>query len=325
MLEHYSSTEVGASLAASIIHSLAEQAPAPGISCSRPSSMLPKQAGQLPPLQQGKVLGCKLPGGQVFAFAGCPAAVAKPSLAPPTGGRSLISKPMTAAAAAGCSEQDNAEADGAAKGASQQAVGVINICLDGNDMIHHVAYLGPQAPTAAKLAGLVGLPFSYLSAALGVPARQAKLADVAQTSTLSDSSNAAGGASAEFAGANSGLLFKESNVSMRGVAGASSGAEPGVYVLEKDIMAELSNPWAQLLFHDEMSKLRCQLLQQCSQLVKEDTAASDVDGSGAAADRAVTKRVHELTVQLLQKCSSELQGYGAALSVVQTGPSIVQQ
>lgn len=327
MLEHYSSAEVGASLAASIIHSCEQQQPAPGMPAAhgnKGSNMLPQGPNQLPPLQQGKVLGCKLPGGQVFAFAGCPAAVVKPSIAPPPGGRSLISRHMTPAAAvtADSGKQGLMDAEGSI--AAGQACGVINICLDGEDVIHHIAYLGLQAPAAAKLAGLVGLPFSYLAVALQLPARETKLAELAEQCALADSSNpaaAAGSAGTQSAGTSMGLLVKESDVSMRGLVGVSPGADPGVYVLQQDILAELSRPWAQLLFHDGMSNLRHQLLQHCSMTVKDSMVAGKSGGNITCG--VVEENVHELTMQLLQKCGSELQGYKVGPTA--PGPSMMQR
>jgi len=170
--EHYNSSELGVALADAIIRRFASLQPAlsgaaalttsgskqpPGSSAVTAPASGPKEAEQqapqqqpdrLPPLQQGKVLGCRMPGGQVFTFCGCPAAVAGPQLQPPPGGCTVLS-------------------------CTGDKAGVLSICLDGRSSIHHVAFVGASessgAMTAATMTGLVGLPFSYVAAGLGLP------------------------------------------------------------------------------------------------------------------------------------------------------------
>lgn len=291
MQEHYSSVEVGASLAAAIKSALAAPAPAHAAAgaaegSSSVSSRLPAKPGQLPPLRQGKVLGCRLPGGYVFAFAGCPAAVAHPALAPPAGGRSLISRGSSSGAAGSASEAGGTPADAA----------VVNICLDGDDIVHHVAYLGPGATAAAKLAGLVGLPFSYLAQGLQLPAKKHGVPVTGVEDAVDDAAGLAGGLQLV------GAAQQQSNVSMKGVPGVSAGPEPGVYVLEQDMLAQLSQPWAQLLFHDGLDQLRQQLKQQCS--TSGQGSANVLQSSGSN----VGRRVQAGLAQLLQRCGAELHG-----------------
>eukprot|EP00775_Hariotina_reticulata_P004215 gene4215-4464_t len=93
---HYNSVQVGAALAASIVESVAAPLASSEHSNEEHVAMWQNRGHssatrELPALQQGKVVGCRLPGGHVFAFAGCPAAMAAPALACPPGGRSIIS------------------------------------------------------------------------------------------------------------------------------------------------------------------------------------------------------------------------------------------
>uniref|UniRef100_A0A383WNS6 Cilia- and flagella-associated protein 61 N-terminal domain-containing protein n=1 Tax=Tetradesmus obliquus TaxID=3088 RepID=A0A383WNS6_TETOB len=300
MHEHYSSTDVGASLAAAIVDKLASPAAAEGTSSSSKSSSsrLPASPGQLPPLTQGRVMGCRLPGGRVFAFAGCPAAVASPGLAPPPGGRSLISK---------CS---NSSSNGAGADASSDAA-VINICIDGEDVIHHVAYLGPGAAAAAKLAGLVGLPFSYLAAGLQLPAKQTSSSQSRAAATDSAAADAAAAALGDLQlghGQHSSPQ-QQPCVSMRSVAGVVPGAEPGVFLLEQDVLQQLSQPWAQLLFHDGLVQLRQQLLQQQSLSPSTSAAERGQGAAGCVGSSSCEVLVQDAVVELLRRCGAELPGY----------------
>lgn len=312
MLEHYSSPEVGASLAASLVRTLATPSTSTTAhDSSRPSSSSPAHADQLPRLQQGKVLGCKLPGGQAFAFAGCPTAVAKPSLTPPPGGRSFISKhkaalesPSTASTDANGRElqvQVSATAE-----AAEKLAGVVNICLDGDDVVHHVAYLGSQAPAADKLANLVGLPFSYLGAALQLPARQGSLN--AAVATGKGASNTDVSISSDEGAVQQQGLFRACNVSMRGVAGVLAEPEPGVYVLQQDLLAQMAEPWAQWLFQDGVSELRQALLPQCGQLLQQQDNAIQPGGQVELLN-AIEVKVQHSVVQYLRNCGADLQGY----------------
>eukprot|EP00879_Flechtneria_rotunda_P019754 GHRR01020758.1.p1 GENE.GHRR01020758.1~~GHRR01020758.1.p1 ORF type:complete len:449 (+),score=224.78 GHRR01020758.1:941-2287(+) len=313
MQEHYNSTEVGAALAGSIAQTLAPSsdiyssaaaggatgtgAAAGGATLATACSSGSKDSQQqdkLPCLSQGRVIACRLPGGHVFAFAGCPAAVAYPALAPPAGGRSLISK-------------------------SKDTQCLINICLDGDDVIYHVAYLGSQAPEASRLGGLVGLQFSYIAAGLKLPARKVTLPGstagaVAAGDADADAASSRKGEWAAAVGDESsseqqqqwpagGALWGMDwipTVSMANVAGLSLGPEPGVYVLEQGILAQLAQPWAQLVFHDGFLELRRQLLQQHS--------ATDGDGGHAAwtPGNSVVQQAETAVVQLVQQCRSEL-------------------
>lgn len=301
MHEHYSSTDVGASLAAAIVDTLASPAAAEGSTSSSSKSSsgrLPASPGQLPPLTQGRVMGCRLPGGRVFAFAGCPAAVASPGLAPPPGGRSLISK------------SSSSSSSGAGADASSDAA-VINICIDAEDVIHHVAYLGPGAAAAAKLAGLVGLPFSYLAGGLQLPAKQTSSSQSRAAATDSASADAAAAALGDLQlghGQHSSPQ-QQPCISMRGVAGAVPGAEPGVFLLEQDVLQQLSQPWAQLLFHDGLVQLRQQLLQQQSLLPSTSSVGSGQGAAGCVGSSSCEVLVQDAFVELLRRCGAELPGY----------------
>jgi hypothetical protein len=234
----------------------------------------------------------------VFAFAGCPAAIAIPGLVPPAGGRSLISKSVSSSA-------NNSSGEASADASADAAV--INICIDGDDMIHHVAYLGAGATAAGKLAGLVGLPFSYLAGGLQLPAKQAAAGSAARHA------NAAGAAAA--AAALGGLQLgsgqegpQQPCVSMRGIAGVTPAAEPGVFLLQQDVLQQLSQPWAQLLFHDGLVQLRQQLLQGQSSSPTEarEEGQGTVVGGGKG---SLQEQVQDAVVQLLQRCGAELPGY----------------
>lgn len=126
-LEHHNSNEVGRQLGAAVVQSIRGQPPPP----------------QLPPLANGKVAGCTLPGsGAVYLFIGCMDAMAAPSLNPPPGGYSL------------CTTTSDS---------------CTRLLLDAGSRLHAVAHLErtPRAD-ATKLSRLVGLPVSYLN---NLPAR----------------------------------------------------------------------------------------------------------------------------------------------------------
>lgn len=258
--EHYSSSELGTALAAALTRRLTAE----------PSEQQRTQQ-QLPVLQQAKVLSCRLPLGQAFVFAGCPAAIAAPSLAPPAGGRSFVSvcrQPQQQ----GATMHSRAGGDEAAVAAPAAAVsGVLNLCVNARGEVHHAAYLGSQAPPL-QLAALVGLPLSYVAAGLGLPTPMAEPC----------------GSTAAAAAAAKGLPV-----------GAVPGAEPGVYLLQQDLAAALCQPWAALLWHDGLCGLRQQLLQRCG-------GGSSDGGSGS---EVLQQEAAGALMQLLQRCGDELPGY----------------
>lgn len=244
--EHYNSSELGVALADAIIRrfnslqpvlsagaaalttsgskqprgSSAATAPTSGPEEVAAQQAPQQQLDQLPPLQQGKVLGCRMPGGQVFTFCGCPAAVAAPQLQPPPGGCTVLS-------------------------CTADKAGVLSICLDEHSSIHHVAFMGTAessgAMTAAMMTGLVGLPFSYVAAGLGLPDMLAS--HLAAT------------------GLGNGAQQDASRAEIQQATGfkPSAGPELDVWLLDQDVVSALQQPWSQML-HDHFSALRQQLL-----------------------------------------------------------------
>ena len=82
-------------------------------------------------------MGCDVPGGKTFLFAGTPAAMMAPSLQPPAGGARLST--------------------------STEASGLVHLCLNARGQVHCIAYLGRREMQASKLSNLVGLHSSYLN------------------------------------------------------------------------------------------------------------------------------------------------------------------
>jgi hypothetical protein len=188
--------------------------------------------------------------------------MAAPALAPPSGGRSMIS--FSAATV-----QPRHSTDIPATDTPVRKAALVNICLDGNDVVHHVAYLGPEAPSAPRLAGLVGLPFSYLAPAFQLPFRAGDPA-VAQAalSCLQQAAAEVAHAQQQPTGNPAAWQLQQQQgsqaVSMKGVPGMLSCPDPGVYVLsEHDLLAKLSEPWADLLFDDDFRTLRRQAVRHC--------------------------------------------------------------
>lgn len=222
--EHYNSSELGEELAEAILRRF-QGVHAAGLQPCAAEAMkeaAQQQPDQLPALQQAKVVGCRLPGGQAFLWAGCAGtAAATPGLAPPAGGCTLLSK--------GC-------------GSGEQAC-VLAMVLDEGSRVQQAAFVGSQdsleAAAARRLMGLAGLPFSYLAAGLSLPDSLSEHLVLA-TQLQPDSEDGSGAEQVP--------------------AGVSPGPEPGVWVLEKDVLAAVQQPWAELLLHEDFPLLREQLL-----------------------------------------------------------------
>ncbi len=120
--EHYNSRDVGTALANSIIAAFQGQPP-------------PTAAPTLGQ-QQTRVVGCPVPGGYLFVYAGVPAAMASPSLAVPPHGRALHT----------VSDR-----------------GTLHLLLDAGGSVHSVVYLGKAQIPVQKFSSLVGLHASYLN------------------------------------------------------------------------------------------------------------------------------------------------------------------
>jgi hypothetical protein len=215
-------------------------------------------------------------------------------LVPPAGGRSLISKSSSSSNNSSSEAGADANADAA----------VINICINGDDIIHHVAYLGPGATAAGKLAGLVGMPFSYLAGGLQLPAKQA----AAYPATGVDTAAAALGG-LQLGSGQEAHTQQQPCVSMRGIAGVAPGAEPGVFLLQQDVLQQLSQPWTELLFHDGLVQLRQQLLQGQSITPIAARAEQGLAPVGGSGNSSLEEQVQDAVVQLLQRCGAELPGY----------------
>jgi hypothetical protein len=288
--EHYSSCELGVKLAEAIVgrfqlpQALLHTTPATqwggtqhaeGSSSSNSnkgsagsaSAQTGEQTDRLPALQEGKVLGCTLPSGQIFLCCSCPDAAVAPVLTPPDGGCTLVSS-------SGGGSCDNAC--------------VLSISLDAASHIREVAYVGSpgtaEAATAAKIMGLVGLPFSYIAAGLGLPdGLSEQLAAVAEENAVS---------------------VRVSGESDQGVqqvpAGLTAGPEAGVWLVETDVLAGMQQPWAQLLFHADFSQFRQKLL----------TAGAEAAESKVEQEQgSVEQEVRQLVVDCLQSCRGQLGGY----------------
>jgi hypothetical protein len=219
--------------------------------------------------------------------------------------------------------KSNSSVEGAGADNSSNAA-VINICIDADDVIHHVAYLGPGAAAAAKLAGLVGLPFGYLAGGLQLPAKQINSTCAA---TAGDTGSAdAAAAAVGLDGLHLDPGQQQPCVSMRGVAGAVPGAEPGVFVLQQDVLQQLSQPWAKLLFHDELMQLRQQLLQQQGHSHAVLKAEQGQAAQGGVVDSSSCDlQVQDAVVQLLRRCGAELPGHKTvAQPYAGVGPPTIQ-
>lgn len=122
---------------------------------------------------------------------------------------------------------------------------MLAMVLDEGSRVQQVAFVGSresvEAAAARRLMGLVGLPFSYLAGGLSLPDSLSEHLLLATQLAEPDSED--GGEGAE-----------------QVPAGVSPGQEPGVWVLEKDVLAAVQQPWAQLLLHEDFLLLREQLL-----------------------------------------------------------------
>lgn len=127
-LEHYNSRDVGSRLASSLVSffNAGPDEPQPAATAAAPP----------PALHRARAVGCSLPGGNYFVYAGCPAALQRPSTAAPEGGYEM-------------------------KTASER--GLTRITLDGEGRVHSLMYLGRVAVNAPRLGSLVGLHANYLN------------------------------------------------------------------------------------------------------------------------------------------------------------------
>ena len=289
--EQYNSCELGAALAEFIIKRFQPAAKAaaaaaqpagaaPGAQGSQadavaarqqqPAAAEPQQQQEqddrLPVLQQGKVVGCQLPSGQTFLCGSVPQpSCPKLRMSPPLGGCTLVS----------CS------GDGAS---------VLSICLDADSTMQQVAFLGSadSAGTAAAAMSLVGLPFSYVASGLGLP-------DSLAVQLSEQQARSAGGVADDTGDAGEQAVVQD-------VAGVHAGPEAGVWVVEQDVLAVLQKPWAQLLLHEDFSRLRQQLLKAGSEVGQ---LQGDEKGAGE-------QQVQQLVVDFMQSCRTELSGYHLA-------------
>jgi hypothetical protein len=166
---------------------------------------------------------------------------------------------------------------------------VLSICLDAESTMQQIAYLGPSESAAAGTATaamcLVGLPFSYVAAGLGFPDSLA--VQLAEQLARSPGNVADDTGDAVEQGA------------VQDVAGVCAGPEAGVWVVEQDVLAALQKPWAQLLLHEDFSRLRQQLLEAGSEVGQ---LQGDEEGAGE-------QQVQQLVVDFMQSCRAELSGY----------------
>lgn len=128
LLEYCSSKECGILLAESIS------------SLFLSNGDLSEKKNKMPVMKMAKSVGCNLPGGLTFLYAGLPMAMAHPSLEAPSGGKVLRT----------CT----------------RASGMFQITLDAKQKVQSVVFLGPQAKngtTIAWMSNLIGLPSSYLN------------------------------------------------------------------------------------------------------------------------------------------------------------------
>lgn len=130
-LERYNSRDVGRCLAGSLAARFAAASGAAAPASEQLSSSPPP-----PVLRQARVVGCGLPGGANFMFAGTPSALEAPSLAPPAGGLSMHTR-------------------------TERGYTLLNLDADG--AVHSITYLGRVAVPAARLGALVGLHGNYLN------------------------------------------------------------------------------------------------------------------------------------------------------------------
>ncbi|GLC35782.1 Cilia- and flagella-associated protein 61 [Pleodorina starrii] len=138
-LEHYNSRDVGTKLAASLVACFtasAEKASESGDAATAAAAALPPPPAQLTGLHRARAVGCSLPGGHHFMFAGCPAALAAPGVAPPPGGSELVTTTDR---------------------------GQTRLTLDDGGVVHALMYLGRVPVSAQRMGCLVGLHSSYLN------------------------------------------------------------------------------------------------------------------------------------------------------------------
>lgn len=130
-LAHYNGREVGQEVARSVATKLRQ---AHGLATAD------QGPAKLPALRLGKVVGCRVPGGSQFLFAGCPRAFLDPSVSPPHGSRQIYSQDANS--------------------------GYIQINMDTSMCVYSAIYLGTQPPPAYKLSALIGLSSTFLNPVL---------------------------------------------------------------------------------------------------------------------------------------------------------------
>lgn len=91
---------------------------------------------QTPVLSAAKVVGCLVPTGLTFLYAGSPQAMQHPSIDPPRGGKSL--QTLT----------DR---------------GYIQLNFDARNVVHSLVYMGRAALPVSRISALVGLHINYLN------------------------------------------------------------------------------------------------------------------------------------------------------------------
>ncbi|KAG1678295.1 hypothetical protein FOA52_013916 [Chlamydomonas sp. UWO 241] len=132
--EHYNSREVGHALAASVSSLCSAGTPAPAAAPAASASAPP------PPLRCARVVGCDLPGGYTFLYAGAPSALQSPSLDAPADGRQLRTVTQW---------------------------GLMQLTLCAASRVHSAVYLGKPPDgvemPASKIGSLVGLHSNYLN------------------------------------------------------------------------------------------------------------------------------------------------------------------
>ncbi|EFJ42895.1 hypothetical protein VOLCADRAFT_107000 [Volvox carteri f. nagariensis] len=134
-LEFYNSRDVGTKLAASLVACFTTAAAAGGDG-QPDAAVLPPPPPQLTGLHRARALGCSLPGGYHFMFAGCPAAHAAPSLRAQQGGSEVVTTTER---------------------------GQMRLNLDADGVVHSIMYLGRVAVSAQRMGCLVGLHSNYLN------------------------------------------------------------------------------------------------------------------------------------------------------------------
>jgi hypothetical protein len=172
-MEHYDSAEVGARLADAVEAAAAAGQQAASVarasaleqdSTTTAAAAAEQQlTQQLPRMAGARLVQCLLPGGWAFWLAARGSAFAAPALVAPAGGLSLLSVTAT-----GATDPQN----GGGAGGEGAPGGVLNLVVDARGMVCQVSALArrgsPLAAAAPVLRRLVGLPFSYLAAGLGL-------------------------------------------------------------------------------------------------------------------------------------------------------------